>query len=90
MDIITYDDSITKADADELRKGIVRVSETLSKLIKSETLTSKEKIIGIVGAIILLIPFDMISISPEVAKFIDDAVVLLFIASKKNSKKKAA
>ena len=89
LDTLTQDDNITKADIDVLKTTVVRASRTLSKILKSDQLTSKEKAIGIASAVLLLLPFDMLPITPEIAKFIDDIFVLLFVLSKKRKRNAA-
>ena len=89
LDTLTYDDTITKADIDVLKTELVRASRTLTKIIKSDRLTNKEKAMGIISAVLLLLPLDMLPIAPEVAKFIDDIVVMMFVLSKKKQKRAA-
>ncbi len=72
-----------------MKTALVRASRTLAKIINSNQLTGKEKAIWIASAVLLLLPLDILPIAPEVAKVIDDVVIMLFVLSKKKEKRAA-
>ena len=88
--LVSEDDSITKEDIVRLKNNLITVSGTLYKAYRSENISKTQKTIGIISAIALLLPLDMLNITPETAKFIDDIIVMTLIfgkGAKRQSKK---
>jgi uncharacterized membrane protein YkvA (DUF1232 family) len=65
-----------------------KIKNAFSGIAGSSQLSRNKKILAIVGALIIMLPLDMIELPIGVATFIDDAVVLWYLYSSMTGKGK--